>query len=153
MIAPMRMTRLDRVQLAMPAGGEDLACAFYDGALGIPATQEPANLAQRCSGWCERGELKIHLGVELDFRRSVQGALRAAAHRPVRLHRKAKSTRLRSQARQRLHRVDGGDPFGNRIELIEPVCPQGERAQTPLRAQALANTRRPLAANSMIGVE
>ena len=145
------MTRLDRVQLAMPAGGEDLACALYDGALGIPATQEPANFAQRCSGWCERGELKIHLGVELDFRPACKAH---CALRRSDLH--AFIARLRArgdEVRQGLHRVDVGDPFGNRVELIEPVCPQGERAQTPLRAQALANTRRPLAANSMIGVE
>ena len=153
MIAPMRMTRLDRVQLAMPAGGEDLACAFYDGALGIPATQEPANLAQRCSGWFERGELKIHLGVELDFRPACKAhcALR-------RIDLRAFIERLRAlgdEVRQGKACTASTSAIHSAIALSSsnPFAPQGERAQTPLRAQALANTRRPLAANSMIGVE
>ena len=37
----MRIVRLDHVQLAMPAGGEGLARAFYGGALGIIELLEP----------------------------------------------------------------------------------------------------------------
>src|SRR5262249_48480789 len=64
----MRVIRLEHVQLAMPAGGEELARAFYRDALGIPETPKPAHLAKRGGCWFERGELKIHLGVEADFR-------------------------------------------------------------------------------------
>ena len=32
----MQETALDHVQLAMPPGREDEACAFYEGVLGIP---------------------------------------------------------------------------------------------------------------------
>lgn len=52
----------------MPAGGEDLAGRFYTGILGIAETPKPAHLAKRGGCWFERGDLKIHLGVETDFR-------------------------------------------------------------------------------------
>ena len=59
---------LDHVQLAMPAGREADARAFYQGVLGIPEVKKPAILAKRGGCWFERGTLKIHLGVEADFR-------------------------------------------------------------------------------------
>ncbi|HEX4025749.1 MAG TPA: hypothetical protein VHX52_13755 [Steroidobacteraceae bacterium] len=52
----------------MPAGGEALARAFYRDVLGIPEIPKPPDLAKRGGCWFERGELKIHLGVEADFR-------------------------------------------------------------------------------------
>jgi hypothetical protein len=64
----MRIERIDHVQLAMPAGGEDSARAFYHATLGIPEVPKPAHLAKRGGCWFERGAVKIHLGVEKDFR-------------------------------------------------------------------------------------
>ena len=66
----MRLTALDHVQLAMPPGGEANARAFYEGVLGIPEVPKPPNLAKRGGCWFERGSLKVHLGVEADFRAS-----------------------------------------------------------------------------------
>ena len=60
--------RLDHVQLAMPAGGEDRARAFYQGVLGVAEQPKPPHLARRGGCWFEQGEVKIHLGVEADFR-------------------------------------------------------------------------------------
>jgi len=64
----MRIDRLEHVQLAMPPGDEALARAFYSGVLGIPEISKPPHLAKRGGCWFERGALKIHLGVEPDFR-------------------------------------------------------------------------------------
>ena len=50
----MPVKRLDHVQLAMPAGREADARAFYQGALGIPEVKKPANLAKRGGCWFER---------------------------------------------------------------------------------------------------
>jgi catechol 2,3-dioxygenase-like lactoylglutathione lyase family enzyme len=60
--------RIDHVQLAMPAGREADAVAFYEGILGIPHAPKPAHLAVRGGCWFEEGDLKVHLGVEDDFR-------------------------------------------------------------------------------------
>src|SRR5262245_41862225 len=67
-IGTMPIKALDHVQLAMPAGREAEARAFYAGLLGIPERPKPANLLKRGGCWFEQGALKIHLGVEADFR-------------------------------------------------------------------------------------
>src|SRR5499426_2189378 len=64
----MPIKALDHVQLAMPAGREAEARAFYAGLLGIPERAKPANLTKRGGCWFEQGTLKVHLGVEADFR-------------------------------------------------------------------------------------
>ena len=59
--------RIDHVQLAMPAGREDDAVRFYAGLLGVPQVPKPPHLAVRGGCWFERGDLKIHLGVDGNF--------------------------------------------------------------------------------------
>jgi hypothetical protein len=47
---------------------EQAAREFYEGLLGIPEVPKPAELAKRGGAWFESGSLKVHLGVEADFR-------------------------------------------------------------------------------------
>lgn len=63
----MPVLRLDHVQLAMPAGGEEQAISFYEGLLGITHVPKPPHLAQRGGCWFEDGDLKVHLGVDESF--------------------------------------------------------------------------------------
>ena len=113
--------RLDHVQLAMPPGEEERAVAFYEGLLGIPRVPKPAPLAARGGCWFERGDLKVHLGVEDDFRpaRKAHPAFAVSALRDLveRLHAAGVDVRAGDAANQ----VYVDDPFGNRIELTEPV--------------------------------
>jgi catechol 2,3-dioxygenase-like lactoylglutathione lyase family enzyme len=51
----------------MPAGRKDEARAFYRDGLGVPEQAKPAHLVGRGGCWFERGELKIHLGVDGAF--------------------------------------------------------------------------------------
>ena len=64
----MPIDRIDHVQLAMPPGGEDLAVAFYEGLLGIRQVRKPPHLAVRGGCWFEDDDVKVHLGVDPDFR-------------------------------------------------------------------------------------
>src|SRR6516164_8443241 len=64
----MRLTAIDHVQLAMPEGGEGRARGFYGEILGLPEKAKPPALAARGGVWFETPRLKIHLGVEKDFR-------------------------------------------------------------------------------------
>ncbi len=120
--SPSRLIAIDHVQLAMPAGGEDAARAFYCGVLGLTEVPKPAALAGRGGAWFVAGAVQIHLGVEADFRpaRKAHPALRVeglgglvarceAAGHPI-----ARDVPLPGQ--QRVHVTD---PFGNRIELLE----------------------------------
>jgi catechol 2,3-dioxygenase-like lactoylglutathione lyase family enzyme len=119
----MRILRIDHVQLAMPAGGEQKARAFYAGLLGIPEAPKPDELARRGGVWFESGELRIHLGVEADFRPAkkahpgllvsdLSGLLEALAAAGFDV---AVDKNLPGYERAFV-----ADPFGNRIELLEP---------------------------------
>ena len=119
----MEVVRIEHVQLAMPAGGEDLARAFYHLILGIPEIAKPPHLAKRGGCWFERGELKIHLGVETEFRpaRKAHPALLVSDLRT--LSKKLKSFGYRVQddeAMEGFDRIYVEDPFGNRIEFMQP---------------------------------
>jgi catechol 2,3-dioxygenase-like lactoylglutathione lyase family enzyme len=123
----MKVTRLDHVQLAMPAGGEALARAFYQTALGIPEVPKPPHLAKRGGCWFERGALKIHLGVEAEFRapRKAHPALLVEDLSALeRLLRSLGYSVHDDEPLEGSHRIYVDDPFGNRIELLEPVASQ-----------------------------
>jgi catechol 2,3-dioxygenase-like lactoylglutathione lyase family enzyme len=115
---------IDHVQLAMPAGREDDAVAFYERVLGIPRVPKPPNLAARGGCWFERGDLRIHLGVEEPFvpARKAHPALlvRDLAVLVQALEANGYATTsdepLAGYERRYVH-----DPFGNRIELMERV--------------------------------
>ena len=119
----MRVERLEHVQLAMPAGGEALAREFYSGVLDIPEIPKPPNLAKRGGCWFERGDLKIHLGVESEFRpaRKAHPALLVFDLQALVRRLKAAGYDVRDdEPLEGYDRVFVDDPFGNRIELMEP---------------------------------
>jgi hypothetical protein len=64
----MEILGYDHVQLAMPAGGEERAVAFFEGLLGLRVVPKPQPLASRGGCWFEGDGIKLHLGVEADFR-------------------------------------------------------------------------------------
>jgi len=121
MADPFELVAIDHVQLAMPAGGEAAAIAFYVGVLGLTQVDKPTALALRGGCWFERGEVRIHLGVEGDFRaaRKAHPALRVSGFDALlaRLRTAGIEPRMSEEipGTRRCH-VD--DPFGNRIELI-----------------------------------
>ena len=63
---------LDHVQLAMPAGGEDAARAFYGGVLGMAERAKPPDLAKRGGCWFHASGVEVHLGVEEPFRAAAK---------------------------------------------------------------------------------
>jgi catechol 2,3-dioxygenase-like lactoylglutathione lyase family enzyme len=120
--ARMRIKALDHVQLAMPSGREAEARAFYSGILGIPETVKPPQLARRGGCWFERGDLKIHLGVEADFRpaRKAHPALIVDDLPALKAALAAAGFALRAdEPLEGYDRIFVDDPFGNRIELME----------------------------------
>lgn len=119
----MPIEALNHVQLAMPAGGEDAARQFYQGLLGIPEVPKPLALGARGGCWFERGALKVHLGVELDFRPAGKAhpAFTVRGLAAMRQQLAAAGVRLEdSEALDGYDRCYVSDPFGNRIELMEP---------------------------------
>ncbi len=120
----MTSFRLHHVQLAMPAGAEDEARAFYAGALGLEEVAKPPALAARGGAWFrDAGGLELHLGVEEPFAPAKKAhpgihvddldgladRLRAAGHEIT------PDGELPGYRRFYAH-----DPFGNRLEFLTP---------------------------------
>jgi catechol 2,3-dioxygenase-like lactoylglutathione lyase family enzyme len=119
----MTIIAIDHVQLAMPAGREDEARAFYSGLLGLPEKTKPAELAKRGGAWFESDAVKIHLGVEGEFRpaRKAHPALLVRGLLGLVERLRAAGCEVIDDALAGYHRVYVSDPFGNRLELMEPV--------------------------------
>ena len=120
----MRIQQIDHVQLAMPQGKEADARAFYQDVLGIPEVPKPPNLAKRGGCWFVRGALKVHLGVEDDFRparKAHPAFLVEDLQRLTRLIQSAGYALKEDEPLEGYDRIYVDDPFGNRIELMEPL--------------------------------
>lgn len=119
----MNVIRIDHVQLAMPAGGEDAATAFYEGLLGLRRVPKPPHLEVRGGCWFVGEDVQLHLGVEADFRpaRKAHPALLVSGLTDlVEALRDGGANVYSDQPLQGFERVYVDDPFGNRIELMEP---------------------------------
>ncbi|MDQ6857208.1 MAG: glyoxalase [Candidatus Dormibacteraeota bacterium] len=120
----MTVRSIDHVQLAMPAGGEEQATAFYATLLGIPRVAKPAHLASRGGCWFESEHVRIHLGVDPDFRaaKKAHPALIVDGLRTLVTGLAAAGVLVASdEPLAGYERVYVDDPFGNRIELMEPT--------------------------------
>ena len=117
----MPVIAIEHVQLAMPPGGEQAARDFYQGVLGIPEIAKPAHLAVRGGVWFEQGALKIHLGVERDFRpaRKAHAALLVSGLEDLIVRLREHDVEVQDDPLEGYLRVYVADPFGNRIELME----------------------------------
>jgi len=122
----MTLLALDHIQIAMPAGREAEARAFYAGVLGLDEREKPANLARRGGCWFELGEIKVHLGVDPDFRPAAKAHPAFLASDLALLASKAETAGYKVAADEPLEGYDRlyvYDPFGNRIELMQRVAP------------------------------
>lgn len=114
-------TAIDHVQLAMPAGGEERARAFYGSLLGMTEIPKPPELAKRGGCWFESDDVQIHLGVEDDFRpaKKAHPALRCRDYAALlRRLRDAGIDVNEANDIPGVKRCHVHDPFGNRIEFI-----------------------------------
>jgi catechol 2,3-dioxygenase-like lactoylglutathione lyase family enzyme len=121
----MKIVRIDHIQLAMPAGREDDARRFYGDLLGIPEVPKPPELAARGGAWFERGDLKVHLGVDKRFvpARKAHPAFIVADLRLLLAKLQVAGTIIKDDdPLDGYQRVYVDDPFGNRIELLEPLA-------------------------------
>lgn len=122
----MRIYGLHHLQLAIPRGAEDTARAFYGRVLGLRETAKPPNLARRGGVWFELGALQLHLGVEDDFRpakKAHPALLVENLAAMVERCRQAGVPVVTDEPLPGFDRVYIADPFGNRIELLEPETP------------------------------
>ncbi|HEX2077000.1 MAG TPA: VOC family protein [Longimicrobium sp.] len=118
-----RIVALEHVQLAMPAGEEAAARRFYGEVLGLAEIAKPPRLAARGGAWFGEGAVQVHLGVEQDFRPARK------AHPAFRVQ-DLDALAARCEAAGHAPTWDAdllgyrhfyvADPFGNRLEFLEP---------------------------------
>jgi catechol 2,3-dioxygenase-like lactoylglutathione lyase family enzyme len=119
---PSTILGIQHIQVAITAGGEDRARAFYGGLLGMAEVPKPASLADRGGCWFECGPQQVHCGVEdpvapsgrhpaflvaglSGFRERIEAAgFATMTDRPL-------------PGFRRFYAID---PFGNRLEFLEP---------------------------------
>ena len=118
----MKILKIDHIQLAMPAGEEDVATSFYDGVLGLTRVAKPEHLARRGGCWFESADVKIHLGVEEGFTPARKAHPALLIDDLDALGEKLLSFGYQHYTDQPLEgykRFYANDPFGNRIEFLE----------------------------------
>jgi catechol 2,3-dioxygenase-like lactoylglutathione lyase family enzyme len=107
----------------MPAGEEAKARDFYGRILGFAEVTKPPQLAERGGCWFENGTAKIHLGVESEFRpakKAHPALLVSGIGELVKRLEDAGVTVETDEPLPGFERLYVSDPFGNRIELMEP---------------------------------
>lgn len=108
----------------MPAGGEDIARAFYVGALGLAEVPKPPDLAARGGCWFVGGGANIHLGVDHYFHPAERAHPALLVDDLEKLLTRLAASGVVFSSGKPLHgylRGDIADPFGNRIELMEKL--------------------------------
>ncbi|WP_055698010.1 MULTISPECIES: VOC family protein [Streptomyces] len=117
------LAAVDHVQLAAPPGSEPALRAYYEGVLGMTETPKPPVLAARGGCWFEAGAVRLHLGVEADFR-PARKAHPGLLVRDI----EAYADRLAAHGAEVVwdddlpghRRFYSQDPVGNRLEFLEP---------------------------------
>jgi diguanylate cyclase (GGDEF)-like protein/PAS domain S-box-containing protein len=119
----------------MPGGEEAERAAerFYVGVLGLERVPKPPALAVRGGCWFEGPTVRLHLGVDAEFRPATKAHpaitvddLDVACQRIV-----AAGGEVRSaDGLPGVARIHTDDPFGNRVELIQAVGPTLEAFAT-----------------------
>jgi catechol 2,3-dioxygenase-like lactoylglutathione lyase family enzyme len=113
------------VQITVPKGREAEARAFYCDVMKFEEVEKPAALRGRGGFWLRVGDREVHVGTEEGVDRAATKAHVAYRVTDIAKWRerleKAGVTILESAAIPGFERFEFRDPFGNRVELIQPV--------------------------------
>lgn len=121
----MKIERLHHANVTIPKGSEAEARAFYCGLLGLPEIEKPESLKARGGLWIELAGQQIHLGIEDGVDRARTKAHVAYQVDDVKAWRaKLEEAGIKigdSIPIPGYDRFEFRDPFGNRIEFIQPL--------------------------------
>lgn len=120
----MTIVRLHHAQITIPRGAEERGRHFYCEVLGLPEIAKPESLQGRGGFWLQVGDRQVHVGTEDGVDR-----LATKAHLAYQVTNIAEwQERLQAHGIKILdavpipgyRRFEARDPFGNRIEFIQP---------------------------------
>ena len=119
-----KLLGLHHIQLAMPEGEEEAALKFYGAILGLTQVAKPPELAPRGGLWFRDEALEVHLGIEEPFTPARKAHPAFLVRNLATLRERIETAGYRvtdDVALEGFHRCHVRDPFGNRLELVEPV--------------------------------
>lgn len=128
------LIRLHHAQITIPKGAEAQARAFYCGLLGLPEVEKPDSLKGRGGFWLELGNVQIHIGTEDGINRTA-----TKAHLAYQVDDVSAWHQILTEAGLQIgdsvpipgfDRFEFRDPFGNRVELIQPISNPSYRTPT-----------------------
>lgn len=121
----MTIVGLHHAQITIPLGVEEEARQFYCQLLGLPEVAKPVSLQGRGGFWLQVGDRQVHVGTEDGVERK-----KTKAHLAYHVTNLAEwQERLQAQGIEILGgipipgyvRFECRDPFGNRLEFIQPL--------------------------------
>ena len=119
------ITRFNHVQITIPRDGEAEARRFYCDLLGLPEIEKPDSLKGRGGFWVQVGDQQLHVGTEEGVDRPATKAHVAYQVDDLGFWRgRILAYDLKigdSVPIPGFHRFESRDPFGNRIEFIQPI--------------------------------
>jgi catechol 2,3-dioxygenase-like lactoylglutathione lyase family enzyme len=119
------IVRLHHAQITIPRGSEAQGRDFYCRVLGLREVEKPAVLEGRGGFWLQVGAVQVHVGTEDGVKRTATKIHLAYEVTDLEYWR----MRLQEQGIAILvavpipgyERFEIRDPFGNRVEFIQPV--------------------------------
>ena len=119
------ITAIHHVQITVAAADEAAARDFYCGVLGLPEVAKPESLVGRGGFWVQVGDRHVHIGVEEGVERRRTKAHVAYQVSDLAAWRDrlaaAGTPALASVPIPGFDRFECRDPFGNRLEFIQPL--------------------------------
>ncbi|MGA0601078.1 VOC family protein [Caulobacter sp. KR2-114] len=120
----MTLQFIDHAQVAIPRGAENRAREFYEGLLGLPEQPKPPELAKRGGCWFESEAVKLHCGVEEPFHPARKAHIAFQVDDVQGLADRARAGGyevIDDDLLEGFERIYIYDPFGNRLEFLQPV--------------------------------
>ena len=120
---PIKINRIDHVQLAIPKDSESIARKFYTGVLGLTEIDKPESLKASGGVWYSAGDIELHLGVEENFtagKKKAHLAFVVEGLNRIKVQLIQNDIEIKEEIQiPGRKRFSFYDPFGNRIEFIE----------------------------------
>lgn len=128
---PLRITRIDHIQIGAPEGCEVAARKFYGSMLGMNEIEKPLPLRARGGCWFQCGDQQVHIGVERNFQpaRKAHPAFAISGWKELRQALEVSQRPVvNDEALLGIRRFFTEDPWGNRVELIDADLVQSHQS-------------------------